>query len=79
MLISCKIVRDEVFNIFVVVSVPDTNFTVVAADINVRDRDDLMNGNRPQAVVCCGVPETLPIVFSLTREQLKTHQTLPVC
>jgi hypothetical protein len=55
-----------VFNIFVVVvSVYDTNFTVVAADINVRDSNDLMNGNCPQTVVWCGVPETLPIVFSL--------------
>jgi hypothetical protein len=62
MLISCKIIRQEVFNIFVVVvSVYDSNFTVVAADINVRNSDDLMNGKCPQAVVGMVCQKRLPL------------------
>jgi hypothetical protein len=46
--------KEEVFNIFVVVvSVYDANFTVFAEDVNARYSDDLMNGNCPQAVLWC--------------------------
>lgn len=61
MLISCKSISEEVFNIFVVVvSVYDANFTV-AADINVSNSDDLMNGNCPQAVVGVVCQEPYPL------------------
>jgi hypothetical protein len=70
----------EVFTTFVVaVSVYDANFTAIAASINVRFSDDLMNGNCPQAAAWCAMPQAPPIVFSLTKQQLKTHQTLLVC
>lgn len=61
MLISCKTIRKEVFNIFVVVvSVYDANFTV-PADINVRNSDDLINGNCSQAVVGMVCQEPYPL------------------
>jgi hypothetical protein len=76
----CKIMRGEIFKTFVVaVSVYDANFTAIAAGINVRVSDDLMNGNCPQAAAWRALPQTLPIVFSLSKQQLKTHQILPVC